>query len=814
MKRLLYLLLSLAALFSCGRESLSVTEGVSEELAISRFSNISELTYDLDFSIPADKDSAIVAKMTIGLNLANREDLVLDFRHDSAAPVKVLTVNGKKSAFSLKKEHVLIPRRHLKVGANSVEIEFIAGEQSLNRRDDLIYTLLVPDRARTLFPCFDQPDLKGRYSLSLNLPEGWIAVANGKLLTQTGSRVVFASTEPLPTYLFSFVAGKLSKYDVSRNGREISIYHRESDPARIAQCDIIGDQIFSSLEWLENYTEVAYPFSKYDIAIIPGFQYGGMEHAGATLYSDRTLFTGENPTTSEKLDRAMLIAHETAHMWFGDYVTMKWFNDVWTKEVFANWFAIQMVAPMFPEIDHSLSFIDSYYPPAYAEDRTAGSNPVQQELDNLSNAGLVYGNIIYNKAPIVMEMLVEKLGRETFREGIRRYLKKYAYSNATWDNLIEILDSLTEENLQSWSNVWIKERGRPEITFTVKDSIITSSQRDPLDRGMVWEQSFSNELSKSGNVIPNTDGKGYGLFVLDSAASAEIMQSISSYPAVKRVSSLINLHENMLAGYIKPKEFIEMLCSLLEKESEMQIYSRAAGYLTSAIILFDRECFAGGPGRAEELLWNIASTPGKGERSIIAFRALTEIANDGVSAERVYSLWKNPKQFRHLSLSERDLTRTSYEMALRFPSRYEEIRKFQLERITGKDRKEEFLYLYPSLSPEVQTRDSVFAALLKAENRGVEPWAASALGYLNHFTRRDESVKFILPALEILPEIQKTGDIFFPRNWLRALLAGHTGKETSDAVNTFLNSDVKLHPMLRGKVLQQSDHIISLKAKP
>lgn len=814
MKRLLFVLISLAALISCGRESLSLTEGVSEELAIARFSNISELTYDLDFSIPADKDSAIESKMTIGLNLVNREDIILDFRHDSLVPVKTLTVNGKKSKFSFKKEHIVIPRRHLKAGANSIEIEFIAGEQSLNRRDDLIYTLLVPDRARTLFPCFDQPDLKGRYSLSLNLPEGWIAVANGKQLSQTASRVVFASTEPLPTYLFSFVAGKLSKYDVSRDGRNISIYHRESDPARIAQCDIIGDQIFSSLEWLENYTGVAYPFSKYDIAIIPGFQYGGMEHAGATLYSDRTLFTGENPTTSEKLERAKLIAHETAHMWFGDYVTMKWFNDVWTKEVFANWFAIQMVAPMFPDIDHRLSFIDSYFPPAYAEDRTAGSNPVQQELDNLANAGLVYGNIIYNKAPVVMEMLVEKLGRETFREGIRRYLKKYAYSNATWDNLIEILDSLTEENLQSWSNVWIKEKGRPEISFTVKDSIITSSQRDPFDRGLVWEQSLTNELSKSGNVIPNTDGRGYGLFILDSASSAEIMQNISAYPAVKRISSLVNLHENMLAGYVRPSVYIEMLCTILEKENEMQIFSRAAGYLTSSVILFDREKMTGGPGRAEELLWKIASTPGKGERSITAFRALTEIANDSISAERVFGLWKNPKQFRHLSISERDLTRTAYEMALRFPSRYNEIRQLQLGRITGKDRREEFLYIYPSLSPQVQTRDSVFAALLKAENRGIEPWTTSSLGYLNHFTRREESVKYILPALEILPEIHKTGDIFFPRNWLRSLLAGHTAKEASDVVNTFLAGEVTLQPMLRGKVLQQSDHIINLKAKP
>lgn len=809
MKKLLYALMLLMAFTSCKSEISLIEKGVSKDLAISRFSNISELTYDLDFSIPQEMDSSIEAKVTIGLNLAKREELILDFRHDSAAPLRVLRVNGKDAKYSFRKEHIVIPARYLIEGLNSVEIEFLAGEQSLNRREDLIYTLLVPDRARTLFPCFDQPDLKGRYSLSLTLPEGWVALANGKFLTQVQNRVVFASTEPLPTYLFSFVAGKMNKYDLSRNGRNISIYHRESDPSRIAQCDIIGEQIFSSLEWLEDYTGVAYPFSKYDIAIIPGFQYGGMEHAGATLYSDRTLFTGENPTTSEKLERAKLIAHETAHMWFGDYVTMKWFDDVWTKEVFANWFAIQMVAPMFPEIDHRLSFIDSYFPPAYAEDRTRGSNPVQQELDNLSYAGLVYGNIIYNKAPVVMEMLVEKLGRELFREGIRRYLKKYAYSNATWDDLIEILDSLTGENLLAWSNVWIKEKGRPEITLALINGEIVASQRDPFDRGLIWEQELLNDTGDAGAIIPNIDGKGYGLFILDSVSSAEIMRNISSYSPVKRESELINLYENMLAGYLKPELFTESVCAMLERENEMQIFSRAAGFLTSATVLYMRDVRAEGPGRAEELLWKIASSPKGGEKSIIAFRALTEIAYDSISAERIYKVWEKPQTLRHISLSERDLTRTAYELALRFPSRYDAIRQYQLGRITGNDRREEFLYLYPSLSPDIQTRDSVFNSLLKVENRGIEPWAASSLGYLNNFSRREQSAKYILPALEILPEIQKTGDIFFPRNWLRALLAGHSRKEAASVVNKFLETDKILHPMLRGKVLQQGDHIIN-----
>ena len=115
-----------------------------------------------------------------------------------------------------------------------------------------------------------------------------------------------------------------------------------------------------------------------------------MEHAGATLYADRTMFLEPNATKDDFMSRSMLIAHETAHMWFGDYVTMKWFDDVWTKEVFANYFASRIVEPLYPDVNHRLNFIRDYIPASYSEDRTAGANPIKQDLDNLRNAGFVY----------------------------------------------------------------------------------------------------------------------------------------------------------------------------------------------------------------------------------------------------------------------------------------------------------------------------------------------------------------------------------------------------------------------------------------
>src|SRR5690606_34922735 len=208
-------------------------------------------------------------------------------------------------------------------------------------------------------------------------------------------------------------------------------------------------------------------------------------------------------TQNQKLGRASLIAHETAHMWFGDLVTMRWFNDVWMKEVFANFMAAKIVNPAFPDINHELRFFYAHYPSAYEVDRTAGTNAIRQQLDNLNEAGSLYGAIIYQKAPIVMRHLEMLLGEDTFRDGMREYLKNYAFGNATWTDLIALLDKRTPEDLAAWSTAWVDERGRPTIAteFSVGSGqsavntegpfpvLVGISQKDPYEaRGLRWPQ--------------------------------------------------------------------------------------------------------------------------------------------------------------------------------------------------------------------------------------------------------------------------------------------------------------------------------------
>ena len=356
--------------------------GVGLELARFRKEHFSDVRYNLFFSIPESRDEAIRGKVELSLRLDEKQPLIIDFRGEQEQVTSV-TLNGGDIPYEVKDEHIVIASDWVAVGENRVAIAFTPADQSLNRRDEFLYTLLVPDRARTVFPCFDQPDMKSLFTLTLEVPSTWQAVANSAI-TQTDStgvsgrnRISFKETEPLSTYLFSFVAGELTREVYSRNGRDISIYHRETDPKKIAQCPAIADEVFDALEWQEDFTGIPYPFAKYDVIILPGFQYGGMEHTGATLYTDRRMFLDEHPTLNERLSRSALIAHETSHMWFGDYVTMKWFDDVWTKEVFANYFASRIVEPLYPDVNHRLNFIRDYIPASYSEDRTSGANRIK-----------------------------------------------------------------------------------------------------------------------------------------------------------------------------------------------------------------------------------------------------------------------------------------------------------------------------------------------------------------------------------------------------------------------------------------------------
>jgi aminopeptidase N len=668
--------------------------------------------------------------------------------------------------------------------------------------------------------------LKATYKLSLNVPKDWVALSNTTISSETVDgdvrHVKFAPTEPLSTYLFSFVAGKFTRDTRTRDSRTISAYYRETDPDRIAQLDTIFSQVFDALSWQEKFTGIKYPFAKYDFVILPGFQFGGMEHTGATLYNDRVMFLGNHPTPTEQLNRAKLIAHETSHMWFGDLVTMAWFDDVWTKEVFANYFAAAIAEPIFPDINHTLVRLSSFNASAIEEDRTEGGTAIQQPLDNLQNAGLIYNAIIYDKAPVVMYKIVELMGAEAYRRGIQEYVKKYSYGNATWDDLIECLDAQTDADIKQFSEVWIKEKGMPVIKITPNGKGFDVEQSDKYGRGLVWPQSFAvnaigADTQKVINVdlstakqhydtdfeiiaaVPNSDGRGYGYFIPDDNTLLYILDNLATIDnEVARMNAVMTIYENYLSYNIADRSrVIDAFLDAVSKENNPLIAAELIGDIVFMCTHTDGELRKSIEQRMNQLseTMPLESARLQMQRQLCYIMTAPEIIAkyQQIWSEKSNALW-----------SDDDYTTAAYELAVRQPALADSILATQRSRITNQDRLKQFDFVSRACTADTTRLDALFAELAKAENRLIEPYAQKLLYYLNHPTRDEYAARYIEPGLEMLSEIQRTGDIFFPAKWTQMLLENHRCDKARAALQHFLDSHPDYPILLKNKILKSA----------
>lgn len=820
--------------------------GISLDMATYRKQQVSEVVYGLSFKIPESKDSVIKSLLNLSLKIQNLDyPLYLDF-NENESRIKSVFVNAVYIPISHQKEHVIIDSKYLELGANTVKIEFDAGELSLNRNDDYLYTLLVPDRASTLFPCFDQPDIKANYVLDITAPKDWEVLCGANIHFQETEedfiKYQFKKSDKMSTYLFSFVAGKFNKTNKELGGLNMKMLFRENNEEKLkASTDEIFKLHNASVLFLEDYTQYKFPFQKLDFAAIPGYQYGGMEHVGAIQYRESSLFLDANATQNQKLNRSKLIAHETAHMWFGDLVTMKWFDDVWLKEVFANFLADKVTRKSFPEINHRLNFLSDHYGSAYSEDRTQGATPIKQPLDNLKNAGTLYGRIIYNKAPIMMRQLEALVGEASFAKGMRNYIETFANDNAAWSDLITLLEAETTEDLKAWSKVWVHKSGRPIIldTISYKNNKIERfeiSQMAEDGSAHIWPQTFQiglvyNDsvevvqvrlnkrkqilkdmagLPKPNSIIYNYDAFGYGVFPIQNL-------DVSTIPYIKddlaRGYSYINLYENVLSGTINPKKALNVFINGVSLEKEELILNMIIG---RTIALFWN--YIGAEHRellASELVpvlkEQLASKDLSSSFKKTLFGLFESVAYTEGGLEVLYKIWDKSLTIEGLNLNEDDYTNLAATLAIYKHPNTKAILHEALGDISNPDRKKRFEFLLPALFNDDAVRDAFVLSLVEAKNREKESWVASALFYLNHPLRQESAQKHLRMYLDLLEEIQLTGDIFFPKSWLNATIGNYTSEYAYKTLEQFLSDNLDFSKVLKNKLLQASDGVYRAK---
>ena len=482
--------------------------------------------------------------------------------------------------------------------------------------------------------------------------------------------------------------------------------------------------------------------------------------------------------------------------------------------------ASKITRRQYSKVDHDLNFMKTYQTRAIAIDRTEGTHPIAMDLDNLRNANMLYDNIIYDKAPVMMRMLERTMGASSLQNGLRSYLAHNFFKNASWDDLLTILDNENPAaGVRQFSDVWVRQKGMPIIHTSYKDGNLIVSQTDPYGRGLCWRQNFQIQViydlgaSKTINVdmqqpvmtyklrgkptilIPNYNGQGYGQFTLDDEYMRQLpLRLITTRNNLNRYSLVETIHDNYLKGKVNPAYFGE-LYRMMMSEKDPMIMSAAVDHMFK--IAFDLT-----PAQRTTLELCLMDLLGENHskecRQTIIRKLASNMTSPGVVSQ-IEDIWQKHTE---TIFDEHDYMNMAYRLAMLQPSRWQEILSAERNHLQTEDLRKEFDYVSRACNPDATRRTELFNSLLKPENRQQEPWALHALDLLNADIYESDNLSYITASLNSLQYIQQTSDIFFPGNWIKTVLAHRKSPAAKKAVEQFLATDKKMSENLRNKVLE------------
>ena len=825
----------------------SAPAGIPRELARERAAEISGLRYKVSFTL-APHAATTAGSEELRFTLKAPAPVLLDYRDGS---VSSLTVNGASVPAVIDNGHIELPAARLVAGENTVKVVFTshvapAGKPitSFEDRDDnseYIYTLFVPMDASMAFPCFDQPDLKGRFTLTLTAPNDWTVISNTDAASHESlgatTRTVFGETHPISTYLFAFAAGPFRK--VHDTPGLPGLYVRKSQLKRAeAEAPEVQEMAAKGIAYLSNYFAQPFPFPKYDMVLIPGFPYGGMEHAGATFLNEQSVLFRTAPTHSDLLGRDILVLHELTHQWFGDFTTMRWFDDLWLKEGFAQYMAYKALDDIRPQDHVWKRFYESIKPAAYAIDSTKGTTPIYQDIPNLKDAKSAYGAIVYSKAPGVLKQLDYVLGPTKFRDGLRLYLKEHAYGNANWNDLVHAFERVSGRSLETWADMWIRHRGMPQVDVawqcsSGRLSSFTLSQHDVLDEGGIWPiatqvvLSYGNgqplrrrvELNTKSEsvrqlvgarcpqyVFANDQDYAYGRFLLDSRSRPVVMRELGqTHDIFRRTLLWGSLWDSVRVADLAPRDYISLAVRLLPNETDESLTQSLIARTVTAMHRYvspaTRRQFV--PAMENLAADRMIHSPEQGLR-IVWFRGLRAVAETQKGRADLKELLDGKLAIPGVQLRSLDrwnLVTTL--IALNDPDANAIFHAEQQRDKGGEALK--FAYVAEAARPDAATKKKYFNDYLHDPTRQ-EDWIQQSLGAFNYWNQSDLTEPYLKPSLEALPQIKRDRKIFFLVAWLDAFIDGQQSPAAQKQVYNFLNTS-HLDRDLRLKILQSVDEL-------
>jgi aminopeptidase N len=439
---------------------------LNRDEAAERAARVQEASYSLDFDL-AEGEGTYRGRTVIEFGLrGSAAGLFLDFRGHP----QQLVVNGRAMPPDQRDDRLWLPADSL-AASNHVEVEYendydVTGE-GLHRFVDpedgetYLYSNFEPFNAHRLFPCFDQPDVKATYRLTVRAPARWSVVS-----AEAASRVepladgrrehAFPVTPRFSTYLFPLVAGPYERVGGRHLDIELGVLGRRSMARELERsADEILEVTSQGLAFYADLFGRPYPFTKYDQLFVPEFNAGAMENVGAVTFADQYLFR-DPPTYAQRLLRGEVVLHELAHMWFGDLVTMRWWDDLWLNETFATYLSYRCLANATRFADAWQVFNGDMRPAAHRQDQLVTSHPVATLVEHTDQAVGNFDAITYEKGAAVIKQLVAAIGDDAFRSGLQSYFERHAWGNATLSDFLEALGEAAGESLDEWARLWLQ----------------------------------------------------------------------------------------------------------------------------------------------------------------------------------------------------------------------------------------------------------------------------------------------------------------------------------------------------------------------
>lgn len=651
-----------------------------------RKAQVESVEYFMDYTLGKNQEG-FSGKTRMELSLRHLErDLTIDLLVKKIEEIKVNGVvvkkyPSRKGSFDLPK-NLLAKKMSVEISYSGDYSKEASGLQRVKDPEDgseYIYTDFEPYYAHWLFPCFDQPDMKAIFHVTVKAPADWTVIQNELVEKETtaGETKVtqFHATKPISTYLFFLGAGPFVEWKESMGDLPIYLYARKSI-AKYVDVDKIMDTTKKGLKFYNDYFGYPYPFSKYGQVFIPEFAWGGMENPGAVTLNERNIFRGPVPQSKfEK--RNSLILHEMAHMWFGDLVTMEWWNDLWLNESFASYLA---AVAQDRAMESKSTWMEFFSGKTWGlwQDQLVSTHPIETAVPDVRTAKGNFDGITYAKGAASLKQLHFFVGEEGFRNGLRDYFKRYAFSNTKRQDFIGAIALASKTDLTDWTTKWLQTAGPNRISLepvcengkltsvTLKQAPSVSGNLSPHRTRLGFYELDDDELDLEGKVdvvytseetkvavkkqdcpdfiLPNLNDLDYALYSLDdkSLGKAKIALSALEDP-LSRLLVWNILYQMTRDSELSPKIYMSIAMDALKGEKDDLLLGTLLGRNSNLRFIYqmylDKEERALIAPEFEALVWSrIESSPAGSSLQMSFFDFFLSMAQSPMSVTRIFDM--------------------------------------------------------------------------------------------------------------------------------------------------------------------------------